>query len=435
VTELIIIVALTVVSGVFAGAEIAVIALRKSRLQEILEAKVPGSGALAKLREDPERFLATVQVGITVVGATAAALGGASFASRISPWLQRFGWLAGHAEEVAVALVVVGVSFLSIVVGELVPKSLALRGAERYALVVAKPLLWLSWLTRPAVWVLSASANLLLRPLGDSTTFGEARHSAEELQQLVEEAAQAGTIHPEAGEIAARALELPELRASDVMVPRQQVIMIALDAGIEQLLGIAEQYAFNRIPVYEHSIDNVVGYINMKELLPRVLGRGSPRIGEVMRSAFFVPEVKQAVELLREMRQRHLPFAIVVDEQGGFSGIVTIEDLIEELVGDIFSEHARQIPQLIQEEPGGTALVNGTAPIRHVNRLLGTDLPEEGDYTTVAGLSLALAGKVPSVGEVLPLPNGGTLEMIDVSPRRVRCVRVRPPEEAKADLA
>jgi magnesium and cobalt exporter, CNNM family len=441
VDELIIILALTVVSGVFAGAEIAVIALRKSRLREMLDDRVPGSGALATLREDPERFLATVQVGITVIGATAAALGGASFADQISPWLKRFGWLAGHADEIALALVVVAVSFLSIVIGELVPKSLALRSAERYALLVAKPLLWLSWLTRPMVWVLSSSANLLLKPFGDSTTFSEARHSSEELQQLVEEAVKAGSIHPEAGEIAARALELPELRASDVMVPRQEVIMIAHDAGIEQLLGIAEQHAFNRIPVYRDRIDNVIGYINMKELLPRVLGRDSLHISEVLRSAFFVPEVKQAVELLREMRQRHLPFAIVVDEQGGFSGIVTIEDLIEELVGDIFSEHARQVPQLVRKEADGAALVNGTAPIRHVNRLLGAELPEEGDYTTVAGLSLALAGKVPSVGEVLELPNGGTLEMIDVSPRRVRCVRVRPPQvgreamEAKAESA
>jgi putative hemolysin len=436
VHELIIIVALTLASGVFAGAEIAVIALRKSRLQEMLEERVPGAVALETLREQPERFLATVQIGITVIGSTAAAFGGASFAERLGPWLKRFGWLAAHADQVALGLVVLAVSFLSIVLGELVPKSLALRSAERYALIVAKPLLWLSWLTRPVVWLLSSSANLLLRPFGDSTTFTEARHSAEELQQIVEDATKAGTIHPEAGEIAARALELPELRASDVMVPRQEVIAIDRDAGLEELLGIAEQYAYNRIPVYEKSIDNVVGYINMKELLPRVLGRASVRIDEVMRPAFFVPEVKQALELLREMRQRHLPFAIVVDEQGGFSGIVTIEDLVEELVGDIFSEHARQTPQLVRTEQGGSALVNGSAPIRHINRVLGVDLPEDNDYTTVAGLSLALAGKVPSVGEVLALPNGATLEMVDVSPRRVRCVRVRPPrEEQKTETA
>jgi magnesium and cobalt exporter, CNNM family len=433
VHELIIIVALTVASAVFAGAEIAVISLRRSRLNEMLEERVPGARALETLREDPERFLATVQVGITVIGSTAAAFGGASFAERLSPWLKRFGWLSAYADEVALGLVVLAVSFLSIVVGELVPKSLALRHAERYALVVAQPLLWLSWLTRPVVYVLSSSANLVLRPFGDSTTFTEARHSVDELQQIVEEATRAGTIHPEAGEIAARALELPELRASDVMVPRQDVIAIAQDAGVEQLLGIAEQHAYNRIPVYEGTIDNVVGYINMKELLPRALGRASLRIAEVMRPAFFVPEVKQAVELLRDMRQRHLPFAIVVDEQGGFSGIVTIEDLIEELVGDIFSEHVRQIPQLVRKEPGGSAIVNGSTPIRHVNRELGADLPEEGDYSTVAGLSLALAGKVPSIGEVLPLPNGGTLEMLDVSPRRVRCVRVRPPPQEQKE--
>jgi putative hemolysin len=164
----------------------------------------------------------------------------------------------------------------------------------------------------------------------------------------------------------------------------------------------------------------------MKDLLPIALQGHELKIAELMRPPFFVPESKQAVELLKEMRQRHQPFAVVVDEQGGVSGIVTFEDLVEELVGEIFSEHTQKVPQLITAENGGTAIVNGATPIREINRALGVELPEEGDYTTVAGLSLALAGKVPSMGDVLSLPNGVTLEMVDVSPRRVRSVRVRP---------
>ncbi|HWO11547.1 MAG TPA: transporter associated domain-containing protein, partial [Polyangiaceae bacterium] len=165
----------------------------------------------------------------------------------------------------------------------------------------------------------------------------------------------------------------------------------------------------------------------VKDLLPRALRGEAVRTSQIMRPPFFVPESKPAVDLLKDMRQRRQPFAIVVDETGGLAGIITIEDLVEEVVGDIFSEHTTQVPQLIRNEKGGSVLVNGATPVRQVNRMLGIELPEDGDYTTVAGLSLALAGKVPSAGEVLALPNGGTLEMVDVSPRRVRSVRVRPP--------
>lgn len=431
-TELIIILALIVASGVFAGAEIAVVALRKTRLQELVQDGKKGARAALALREQPERFLATVQVGITVIGATAAAFGGASIAARLTPVLEGIGGLSEHADDLALGIVIAGVSFLSIVIGELVPKSLALRSAERYALLIGKPLLALSWLARPIVWILSSSANLLLKPFGDTTTFTETRHSADELQQIVEEATKAGTIHPEAGEIAARALELPELRVADVMVPRQEVVMIPKAATPEQLRRILRDHAHSRMPVYEDRVDSVVGYVSMKDLLGRALDGQPIVLTELMRAPYYVPETKQAVELLGDMRNQRMPFAIVVDEQGGISGIVTLEDLVEELVGDIFSEHARQTPQLIRKESGGSAIVSGATPIRQVNRTLGVDLPEEGDYTTIAGLSLALAGKVPTVGEVLPLPNGVTLEMVDVSPRRVRAVRVRP---AAADSA
>jgi putative hemolysin len=426
-TELVIIVALIVASGVFAGAEIAIVALRKTRLQELVEEGRAGARALLKLREEPERFLATVQVGITVIGATAAAFGGAAIAERLTPLLVSVGWFSEHADDVALGLVVTGVSYLSVVLGELVPKSLALRGAERYALWVGKPLLLLSWLARPIVWALSSSANLLLKPFGDTTTFTETRHSAEELQHIVEEATKAGTIHPEAGEIVARALELPELRVSDVMVPRQQVIMIPNSTSPEDLQSLLRDHTHSRMPVYEDRIDNVVGYVSIKDLLRAALERKPIVLSQVIRQPYFVPESKKAVELLKDMRQRRMKFAIVVDEQGGISGIITLEDLVEELVGDIFSEHSNHVPQLIKKETGGSAVVSGATPIREVNRSLGVDLPEEGDWTTVAGLSLALAGRVPTMGEVLPLENGVTLEIVDVSPRRVRAVRIRPP--------
>jgi magnesium and cobalt exporter, CNNM family len=429
--DLLIILALVIANGIFAGAEIAVIALRKTRAQELLEEGAGGARAVLALKDQPERFLATVQIGITVVGATAAAFGGAQMAERVAPLLEPVPWLREHSQAVALALVITLISFLSIVVGELVPKSLALRAAEGYALLVARPLLTLSYVARPAVWLLSACANLLLKPFGDKTTFTETRHSIEEIQELVDEATKAGTIPPAAAEIASRALDLPDLTALDVMVPRQDVIMIPRSSTPDELRHVLREHGYNRLPVYEDRVDNVVGYVSTRDFLAQSLDQKPLALEAVLRPPFFVPEFKRAVELLQDMRRQHKPFAIVIDELGGVAGIVTIEDLIEELVGDIVSEHTQRVPELIEREADGGALVQGTAPIREINRELELELPDDGDWTTIAGLALALAGRVPQIGDVLVTDDGVTLEIVDATARRVRLVRVRQPEPSK----
>lgn len=423
-TELIIIVALVLANAVFSGAEIAIVALRKNRIQELADEGRGSARAVLALREQPENFLATVQVGITVVGATAAAFGGSSLANRLTPWVARIPWLDAHAEGLSLAVVIGGVSYLSIVIGELVPKSLALRGAERYALLVARPLLWLSHLARPLVWVLSASANLVLRPFGDKTTFTEARHSAQELQQLVDEAREAGTVHPEAGEIASRALALPEVTVAEVMVPRQSVVALSKDVSAEELHEVLLEHTHTRLPVYDGTIDNVVGYISVKDVIALAWEEKLFIMQDVIRPAFFVPESKKAVELIKEMRMRRLPLAIVVDEHGGMSGIVTMEDLLEELVGEIFNEHETGGSESIVPAGEDTYLIDGTMHLREVSRELSVDLPDEGSWTTLAGLVLHLAEGMPRVGDKFSLPNGISLEVVDATPRRVKSIRL-----------
>lgn len=426
-TEFFVILLLVVANGVFAGAEIAIVALRKNRIVELAEEGRGAARAVLSLRRNPERFLATVQVGITVIGAAAAAFGGSSIAERIEPWLRQFEFLRGHTEGTSLGLVIAGISYLSIVIGELVPKSLALRGAERYALLISRPLLALSFIARPVVWTLSASANLVLKPFGDKTTFTETRHSAEELQELVEEASAAGTIAPEAGEIASRALELPDLTAFDVMVPRQNVIMISRGTDREELRRLLLEHKFSRLPVYDGSVDNVLGYITVKDVLALAWEHELLVLEDLIRPPYFVPETKRVVELMNDMRAQRLPFAIVVDEHGGMSGIVTMEDMVEELVGEIFSEHERQSTQSIMPQADGSALVSGTVPIRAVNRALDIELSEQGDFNTIAGLCLSLAGRVPVTGQSFELPDGITLKIVDASPRRIRSVRVIVP--------
>jgi putative hemolysin len=423
--ELGVIILLVVANGFFAGAEIAVVAVRKTRLDELAEAGQRGARAVLALRARPERFFATVQIGITLVGATAAAYGGQTFAANLEPVLSRIPGFEEHAKGVALGVVVAAVSYLSIVIGELVPKSLALRGAETYALSIGRMLLVLSWLARPLVWLLTKSSNALLAPFGDRTTFTEARHSATELQDLVEEAARTGAVHPDAGEIASRALEFPDLTAEDVMIPRQQVVMIPRHASPDAVRTILLENTHTRMPVYEEEVDNVVGYVSVKDLLSVAWEQRLIVLEDVMRPAFFVPESQRAVDLLRDMRTRHTPFAIIVDEQGGMSGIVTMEDLLEELVGEIFSEHVRQVPALIEREPSGaSALVSGSVTVRDVNRELSLELPEEGDWTTVAGMCVAFAGRIPAAGERVPLPGGLVLEVVKATARHVEIVRV-----------
>jgi|SRR6478735_1248608 len=428
-SELVIIALLVLANGIFAGAEIAVLTVRAARMQELVDRGSGRARAVLALKNQPERFLATVQVGITVVGASAAAFGGASLAERLTPFLMGFPLTAEQAEAIAIGLVVAIVSFLSVVVGELVPKSLALRGAERYALLIARPILVLAWLARPVVWLLSASANIVLRPFGDSTTFTEARHSAEELSVLVEEAARSKAIHPEAGEIASRVLDLPNLTAADVMVPRQQAVMIALDTSPQELTRILAKHKFSRFPVYDQGVDDIVGYVNVRDLLVPALEARPLALRSALQKVYFVPESKKVVDLLRDMQQ-HVPIAVVVEEHGGTSGIVTIEDLLEEMVGEIFSEHVRPPPRSIAPEPTGSTLVQGNVPIRDINRSLRIDLPEDGGFTTIGGLCMALAGRMPRSGDVLDAEGGIRLHVVEATPRRVLAVRivVAPPE-------
>lgn len=426
-TEILIILALVLLNGLFAGAEIAVITVRETRLKELLEAGRASARALSSLRANPERFLATVQIGITVVGATAAAFGGATVASRLAPLIARIPAFERSAEELALTLVVVTVSYLSLVVGELVPKSLALRSAEPYALAIALPLSWMGVVARPLVWFLTASSNLVLRAFGDSTSFTESRMSADELADLVEQAGEHGSVHPDASAIASRALVLSELTANDMMIPRRDVVAIPLTATPDEIRQVLLERRHSRIPVYADSIDACVGYVTYKELAATMLGGKQPDLKSVLREPWFVPETVHATDLLDQMRgsQRHL--ALVVDETGGLAGIVTLEDVLEELVGEIFSES--QIVSVPFRREGRTVIAKGDTPIREINWELDLELPEGDDWTTIGGLAVTRLGRIPAAGERIPLEDGVELEVMESTSRRVQLVRVHLPEE------
>jgi putative hemolysin len=424
-TELIVILALMVVNGVFAGAEIAIVSLRQTRLQQLVDSNRVGAKTVATLRAEPERFFATVQVGITVITTTAAAFGGARMASHIEPLLRPLPFVGRRADGFALAIVVVLVSFLSLVIGELVPKSLALRRSELYALLVAKPIAGLSRIARPIVWFLTATSNLLLKPFSDRTNFMEARISKEEIEQIVDEAGKSGAIHVHASELATRALDFDRLVLRDVMVPRGRIDALPVRATMEQIRRFMLEERRSRIPVFDRSPDDIMGYVSAKDIVSLAWDGGPVVLSDLLRSVKVFPESVSAIEVLRFMQRERQRMTISVDEHGVLSGIVTFEDLVEELVGDIFSEHEEEIPPLTKD-PDGSALVRGDTPIRDVNRELEIELEEPEGTSTVAGLCSALAGGIPNRNARLAASDGTVLIVLEATSRTVKRVRVVP---------
>jgi putative hemolysin len=420
-TELLIVLAFLVGNGVFAGAEIAILSVRKTRLREYIRRRDKRALAIKSLRDSPERFLATVQVCITTFGTAASVYGGAT----LEPYLEAQFKEIGLGHLAALAVVVAMVVFFELVIGELVPKSLALRYSDRYSFFTARWLLVIAWVIRPVIWLLTAVSNLVLRFFGDRTTFTETRLSRDELQQLVEEAAKTGSLDPRASEIASRALGFGEVTVAEVMVPRNRVVALRRGAPPEEVQRVILEEGHSRMPVYDGSIDNIVGYVVARDVLALAWEKGLIVLEDILRPAHKVPESTRALDLLREMQRRRTQMALVIDDSGGLSGLVTTEDLIEELVGDIMSED--DVPeQFFTREPQGTYVVQGWATVRKVNRDLHLDLPVGKDRTTIAGLCMSLAQAIPQAGERLTTDNGTVLEVIEASPRRVRRVRIHP---------
>ncbi len=430
-SDVLVILALVLVNGLLSGAEIAIVTLRKTRLQALVDEGKAAARAVSELRSTPERFLATVQVGITVVSAAAAVYSGDRLQARFVPTLERLPLVGEWAPELAFIGVVAFVSYLSLILGELVPKSLALRAPERYALLLGRPLLGLAQLARPVVWFLTSSSNIVLRVFRDRTSFTEARISPNELKAMLEEAGAGGALDPRASEIASRAIELTELVAADVMVPRAQMVALEKGAGIEDVRRAVASSGHSRIVVYEGTSDNVVGYVSVRDAFTKgaAPANANATVASWTRDVTFIPESMRAIDVLSELQEKSSHLAIVVDEHGGTAGLITREDLVEEVVGEMLSEHVRGRNRDLRLAPDGTALVSGLAAIRDINRALDLSLPEGNDdgdtWTTISGLCTSLLGRIPEAGAEIQV-EGARLYVVDASPRRVRTVRIVP---------
>lgn len=426
--DVLIIVALALANAFFSGAEIAILAVRKTRLRELAEEGHRSARLALRLREDPERFLATVQVGITVVGASAGAFGGAVLEQPIAMMLREVGFGAA-SDRVALALVVAFVSVLSIVIGELVPKSLALRSSEHVALWVSRPLFVMARISRPIIWLLTAASNIILRPFRDRTNFTETRLSPEELQQLVEEATAAGSVDRETGEIASRALDLGRLKGFSVMIPRGGITWLRRNATRQEAETVLRDRPHARYPVIDDE-RQPVGYVIAHELYAQLLDNRFDLLA-VLREIPLFPESVAAVDILRALQRARSEIGLIVDENGSTAGLVSIETLAEELFGEIAGEN-EDVRLGFAEQLDGSFLVRGEMPLHEINRELDLELPVEQVASTLGGLVLAEYGGFPRVGTKIDLPGGVVAEIMETSARRVLLVRLRRAPAAPA---
>lgn len=403
---------LVLLNAIFAGSEMALISLRRGQLRAL--ERDGKATTLVRLARDPNRFLATIQIGITLAGFLASAAAAVSLSAPLVPLL---GFLGGAADAAAIAAVTIVLTFLTLVFGELAPKRLAMQYALRWALIVAKPLDVISAISRPVVWLLSASTNLVVRLFGGNPEADPEQMSPDELRELV--ASQRG-LNAEQRTIISGALEIHERRLREVMIPRRQVVTLSADSDLATARRVMVESGHSRAPVVRDShLDDVIGVVHIRDLLDDDVD-----LGTQARPAVLFPDSLRVTDALRRFKAEHEQFALVVDEHGAIEGIVTLEDLLEEIVGEIYDETDDDVIS-VRRESDGSMVLPGTFPMHDLVDL-GVelrDLPDV-DFTTIAGLVLALLGRIPEKpGDAVEVSGWG-VEVLEVEHHAITKVRL-----------
>ena len=420
--DILIVLLIVLIGGFFAAAEMALVSLREGQVRAISQRGKRGQRA-ARLAQDPQRFLSAVQIGVTLATLLSGTFGAATLASALRTVLHKDGLSSGLASVLSIAIVTVGISFFTLVLGELAPKRLGLQRSVGIALLAAPLLDRISILARPLVWLLSKSVNLIVRALGGDPAIGRDVMTEEELRDLV-----VGTQALGADErrIVGEVFDAGKRQIREVLVPRTEVEFLAADISITEAAKIVASAPHSRFPVYQDSYDNVIGFVHVRDLLGLGPGGNQDRpaqVREVSRPVKQLPTSKLVLSALSEMRRDRAHLAIVVDEYGGTAGIVTLEDLVEELIGDIWDEYDTESGQA-RQLPLGELEVDGLLNLDEFTEQTGIELPE-GPYETVAGYMVARLGQLPGEGDHVDL-NGHKLTVTELDGRRIARIRVTP---------
>ena len=411
--------------GFFSAVEVAVLSSRKSKMRELAEAGNKKASEILAFQNDPEQFLAAVHVGVVFSLILASGLSAILELQHLAPALVSSGvpWIMEWGSWISLVVVVGGLGFLVVVFGELVPKSLALRSAERTALFLASPMQFCAAAFRIPAGGLRLASNLVLRPFRDSTSFSESRISEEEFRLMLEEGTKTGVIDKTGQELIGSIFEFTDTTAKEVMIPRTDVVALDVDFSRERTIKTVLEEGYSRMPVFRGTIDNILGVVYTKDLLGLMEYRDLIIIQDLVRPGYFVPESTQISRLMRELQGRRLHMAIVVDEFGGTAGIVTMEDILEEIVGEIHDEYDEVLKD-VEQTADGTFLVNARMSIKDFNDRFQAGIPLADEYETIGGLVQKVSGRIPEVGEEVAT-SGFSFTVIKKSQSRIRIVKVK----------
>jgi putative hemolysin len=431
--DIVLLLLLILLNGVFAMSEMAVVSSRKSRLQNLADDGSPGAGSALILHQEPSGFLSTIQVGITSVGILSGAIGEAALADPLAAWLGSFATIEPYARAVALTLTVIGLTYFSVVVGELVPKRLALLAPEGIATLIARPMMILARLAHPLVMVLSGSSATILRLLG-ARRKEEPPVTDDEIKVLMEQGAEAGVFHESEQEIVSNVLRLDEQRISAIMTPRREMFVIDLEEDEEIVWQQLKETSYSRVVVCRNGLEHVLGVLQTGDLLKKALGGDRVTLADLeslLRPPLYVPETVSTTQLLESFRRARLQFALLIDEYGDVQGVVTLTDVLAAIVGELSVPEAPEDRDMLQREDGSW-LVDGDVGIERMKSVLDIfdDLPgeDENSFNTLGGFIMHTLGRVPAPTDHFEAA-GWRFEVMDMDRNRVDKVllSVQPP--------
>ncbi len=423
--DILILVLLTFLEGFFVAGEIALVSIRRSRVEQLVDEGNSGARRVRRLLDEPGRFLAVSQLGLTVIGFFASAYAAVSLVDKFASFLNGFGVEKGGADTIALIVVTVVLALFTIIFAELVPKTLALANTERFAITLSLPIDFLAHALGPLIKLLTGVTAWISKLFGANVT-NEQQITAEELRLIVERGGEQGVLEAEEEQMINSIIELGERRLHEIMIPRIAIASLAVSATLEEAIDKVVDEGHSRIPVYEDSIDEVLGILYAKDLLPILKAGSGPRpdLRSLLRTPVFVPESMTIDDLLHEFQRRKVHIAIVLDEYGGTAGLLTIEDLLEEIVGEIQDEYDTEEPMVVRLSDNEFR-VDGRADVNDLAELFDTELglEDEDEYDTVGGLIYHRIGGVPSPGDIVEV-DGLQLTVETIDGRRVGKVLV-----------
>ncbi|HBR16074.1 MAG: hypothetical protein A3G39_11195 [Deltaproteobacteria bacterium RIFCSPLOWO2_12_FULL_43_16] len=427
--EAIVILILILANGFFSGSEIAIISARRSKIEELSKKGMHSADIVNQLKGDPDRFLATVQIGITIIGSLASVIGGVAAIEVLKPLLMsaHVGIISEFAEPISVVIVVAAISYLTLVFGELIPKSLALRYSEELACISARPLDFLSRAASVFVKLLTISSNFVLKIFGAKGLEERAFISEEEIKYFIKEGRQKGIFEETEEALIHGVFEFADTTVRDIMVPKHKFNAIDIDTSPEQVLKFIVESGFSRYPVYRDAKENIIGILYNKDVF-KIMEEKKPLVlSELIRPPYFVPDTVMISRLLRELQRRRIHMAIVVNEHGEVDGLVTIEDVLEEIVGEIEDEYDIEKGGLVERLKNGTMVIDASAQLRDMIDV-GLPFEETEQFNSLAGFMYSKLQKIPRGGEFV-FYKGYRFTVVDVEGRRIVKVKAERVKE------